>query len=142
MQVSQTFLIFSSCSFLSYFFKNVDIVCSPSSNMKKSVSCKCTSLHFTSLFICALFFASKLFGFPLFAALVFFPSGLTGPRRRSGPRSGTALAHTGGPLPPALSPATTTWAKGPALLGGARVVLPQPGGARGAPTRATRWGVR
>ena len=72
----------------------------------------------------------------------FFPSGLTGPGRRSGPRSGTALAHTGGPLPPALSPATTTWAKGPALFGGARVVLPQPGGARGAPTRATRWGVR
>ena len=51
-------------------------------------------------------------------------------------------AHTGGPWPPALSPAATTWAKGPARYGGARVVLLKPGGARGVPTRGIRWGVR
>ena len=74
--------------------------------------------------------------------LFFFPSGLTGPRRhflalglgRLSPHgrasaTGAVLCHT-------------TWAKGSALYGGARVVLRKPGGARGVPTRVARWGVR
>ena len=74
--------------------------------------------------------------------LFFFPSGLTGPRRHFLALGLGRLSPHGRASATGAVPCHTTWAKGPALYGGARVVLLKPGGARGVPTRVARRGVR